>query len=943
MTHQNFVTVSRSDPPARNPVWLMLQATLVFALLFLLAPAAWSATYYVANNGNDAASGTTLTTPFKTIQKAMNTAVAGDTVYVRGGTYREEVNVFRGGGSAGKYVSVFAYNNETPVIKGSDLVTGWVKHSGNIWKKTGWTVNSQQVFDGSRDGPSLQQIGMPSRFYTSYTYPKQVGSGLSSMIPGSFYYDAAATTLYIWLADGSDPNTKPIEVSTRRRLFFMGRPYIHLKGFAFRHSSASAFGEQGSAVELSSYSIIENSDIQYVDFSGLGMGYQQTGALAINCNVSNNGNSGINAPASYDFRVSHCRMNNNNTRNFELLWHAGGFKAATDAYGVVEYSEAGNNNGSGIWFDYANSGKPIVIKNNYVHDNGPKDSAIFFEVSTNGLIYNNVIVNNERRGIYLSAADNTRVYNNTIVGTKTYAGIEVGGMPRSGATLTNNAVYNNVISNGTTNYDLVIAPANGSSIAGNSSDYNNIYRASGSIKMTSGTNYTDLAAWRKATKMDEHSISADPKFVVPFPSLVTASTQAGPAANYGMQSTSPLIDTGMVISAVTDDYATTLRKTDNPYDIGAFEFAGAPSAPSTESTAPVITMSSPAQDNMKFASGIVTINVSAKDDVAVTGLNLYANGQLVAQSSGQPLSYTWDMRSLRKGTHTIYVSAVDAKRNLTKLFRSVKNYDDTPTTSTGDTGSTGGTGSTGDTGTTGGTGSTGGDTGSTGDADSTAGTGTTPTQTTAPVITMSSPAQDNMKFANGMVTINVSAKDDVAVTGLNLYVNGQAVVRTNGEPISYTWDMRSLRKGTHTIYVSAVDAKRNLTKLFRSVKNYDDTPTTSTGATGSTTGDTGSTGGTSTTPTQDVTAPAITISSPSQDYMSFKDGKVTINVSATDNVAVTGLNLYVDGQVVARTDGDPISYTWDMGDLRLGTHTIYASAVDARRNLGKLFRPVRNY
>jgi hypothetical protein len=228
---------------------------------------------------------------------------------------------------------------------------------------------------------------------------------------------------------------------------------------------------------------------------------------------------------------------------------------------------------------------------------------------------------------------------------------------------------------------------------------------------------------------------------------------------------------------------------------------------------------------------------------------------------------------------------------------------------------------------------------------------------TAPVITMSSPSQDNMKFASGIVTINVSAKDNVAVTGLNLYVNGQIVAQSSGQPLSYTWDMRSLRKGTHTIYVSAVDARRNLAKLFRSVKNYDDTPTTSTGDTGSTgstgdtgstggtgsTGDTGSTGGTSPTPTLDVTAPAITISSPSQDYMSFKDGKVTINVSATDNVAVTGLNLYVNGTVVARTNGQPISYTWDMSKLRLGTHTIYASAVDARRNLGKLFRPVRNY
>lgn len=85
------------------------------------------------------------------------------------------------------------------------------------------------------------------------------------------------------------------------------------------------------------------------------------------------------------------------------------------------------------------------------------------------------------------------------------------------------------------------------------------------------------------------------------------------------------------------------------------------------------------------------------------------------------------------------------------------------------------------------------------------------------------------------------------------------------------------------------------------------------------------------------------MSSPSQDYLSFKDGIVNINVSCTDNVACTGLSLYVDGGLAARSAGQPISYTWNMKGLRLGTHTINASATDDRRNLGKLFRPVRNY
>ena len=55
-----------------------------------------AANYYVdtASLGgacSDVASGTALSSPWCTIQKAANTAVAGDTVYVRGGTYREVV------------------------------------------------------------------------------------------------------------------------------------------------------------------------------------------------------------------------------------------------------------------------------------------------------------------------------------------------------------------------------------------------------------------------------------------------------------------------------------------------------------------------------------------------------------------------------------------------------------------------------------------------------------------------------------------------------------------------------------------------------------------------------------------------------------------------------------------------------------------------------------
>ena len=62
-----------------------------FLLLFLLASstAVWAKTYYVApSGGSDSYAGTNIAQPWATWQKAFNTAMAGDTVYFRGGVWR---------------------------------------------------------------------------------------------------------------------------------------------------------------------------------------------------------------------------------------------------------------------------------------------------------------------------------------------------------------------------------------------------------------------------------------------------------------------------------------------------------------------------------------------------------------------------------------------------------------------------------------------------------------------------------------------------------------------------------------------------------------------------------------------------------------------------------------------------------------------------------------
>lgn len=667
-----------------DPVVLLQLSFFALAICFLLASTpAWSAQYYVATTGDNLNSGLSLSLPFKTIQKAMDTAIAGDTVFVRGGVYRETVTVAKGGGTAGNLVTVQGYNGEVPVIKGSDVVTGWTQYNSTIWKKTGWAVNSQQVFVDFNDAqPSkpLQQIGLPSTYYTTYEYPSAVGSGLSTMVPGSFYYDAAATTLYVWLPDGSDPNTHVMEASTRGRLFFMGMPYIYLKGFAFRHSNNSAIKQQAAAVELSSNSVIDQCDIQQTDFAGLQMGYMQSNTQAINCNISNNGDSGINAAATYNFRVANVTMNNNNYRNFNTLWHAGGFKAATKAYGTVEFSEASGNNGSGIWFDYCNGGSAITVRNNYVHNNGPKEAGIFFEVSKNGLIYNNVLANNTRRGIYISASDNTRVFNNTVFGTKVYSAIEVGGMPRTGATLTYNSVTNNIISHNTTNYDLWITPDNGTTILGNTSNYNNFYRPTGSLVFFSSVINYGLSAWQTATKQDMNSLNVNPGFV--------NAVSPAAATDLALQAISPIIDRATTLSAVPRDYVNGARPAGAAYDMGAFEYAATATTttttttpppttttttttPTADTTAPSVTVSNPATDGVTVKNSL-SVAASATDNVKVSSMKLYVDGVLKAQTSTAQISYNWDTHRLSRGsTHYILVAATDAALNLTQVTRKV--------------------------------------------------------------------------------------------------------------------------------------------------------------------------------------------------------------------------------------------------------------------------------
>jgi len=95
---------------------LFQRVIVIFVIIAMSIPLTSGNTYYIAKNGNDYNPGTQ-TQPWLTIQKAANTMVAGDTVYVRAGTYNEKVAT-KNSGTSNNDIKFVVYPLETVIISG---------------------------------------------------------------------------------------------------------------------------------------------------------------------------------------------------------------------------------------------------------------------------------------------------------------------------------------------------------------------------------------------------------------------------------------------------------------------------------------------------------------------------------------------------------------------------------------------------------------------------------------------------------------------------------------------------------------------------------------------------------------------------------------------------------------------------------------------------------
>lgn len=107
-----------------NQSLLRIMGSAACAFVLFTSRFAAAAEYYVAPNGSDS-NGGSMAQPFATLSKANGAAAAGDTIWVRGGTYyiTSQLVLSKSGTSDTNRTKIWAYAGEQPVLDASKYVT----------------------------------------------------------------------------------------------------------------------------------------------------------------------------------------------------------------------------------------------------------------------------------------------------------------------------------------------------------------------------------------------------------------------------------------------------------------------------------------------------------------------------------------------------------------------------------------------------------------------------------------------------------------------------------------------------------------------------------------------------------------------------------------------------------------------------------------------------
>jgi hypothetical protein len=415
---------------------------------------------YVVNNAHPSASDAnpgTEAAPFKTIGKAEQIAKPGDTVIVKAGIYREFVNLTHSG-APGAPISFVADPPGSVHLLGTDILTGWTKTTGEApIYQVPWTSifiidwnngkpiqhypsdaplwgRAEQVF--VNDAPlhpalTLQDLQSAWGRHAAALAKGEKSPVLTPPVPnlgpqfaGMFAADTVNKILYVWLADGSDPNQSKMEASTRAQTFGTnpwanpkGVEYVHVSGFHFQYGAS--FCQRGVVWLYGRNNLIEDCLIEDMAGSGVNVNGTMRRCVIRRCGQTGGGATGDGCLNEDSFWEGNC------WKPIDRGWDAGGFKTAFFQGGTFRNLYFKRNGGPGLWFDV--NVENVLIEDCVFQEN--EGSGLFIEISKgftvrNCLSFGNCtgVVGNDQGwssgGIQLGESEDCTLIHNTCVGNR---------------------------------------------------------------------------------------------------------------------------------------------------------------------------------------------------------------------------------------------------------------------------------------------------------------------------------------------------------------------------------------------------------------------------------------------------------------------------------------------------------------------------------------------
>ncbi len=470
--------MSRNKSLVCVPKWAFLIAGLA---IMTFDGGAEAATWWVDNTSpvcSDTGPGTE-TTPFCTIKPGGSHAVAGDSVVVKPGTYREQVTP-PSSGAVGASITYQATGSGVVILGTLSLSdpAAWTPTATTAWSQPFAPASApKQVF---LDGVPLAAV-----------------AGLADLTTNAFFYDAIGKILYIDLGGANPADGHQVEAGARSYGFLVsGKTGIVVVGFSIRGQniagvkglSASDVTVRGTTItEAASYGILLDTCV---------------GPLLLDGNtVFKVGSSGIKLDTTSGVTLSGNTTHHNASSGVTLFGSSNNALIRNTSYANLKPLVT-----SAVGIDLDGGSSDNLLKANIIHHND--DSGIQLRNASNrNLMVRNVSFLNGDHGFDTRAATDNRYVSNTTYGN-TKDGFSIEGSATNTSLEDNIAVDNGLT---TTENNLYV---DATSVTGFSSDYDLLWNSSpGTTVRFNNVSYSTFAEFRTATGYDPHGLEGDPQFV----------------------------------------------------------------------------------------------------------------------------------------------------------------------------------------------------------------------------------------------------------------------------------------------------------------------------------------------------------------------------------------------------------------------------------------------